>query len=185
MVIGLPPILNFGKGAVREKVLTEVLSGKKVRSHFIYLSWDEHVLSRHIQYISLAITEAFAGSDVAGLRTTAEKTPDGKHFIVTGTKKSVSLPVLHMRSCSDSANSGGSPTELSPTTSPWRAKRRRVDLSIKFGLILTLSCHPNIERNHGPPRRARRRRRDQAHQDVLLLHRRNGLHHLRQSQGPR
>lgn len=48
MVIGLPPILNFGKGAVREKVLTEVLSGKKVRSHIIYLSWDEHVLSRHI-----------------------------------------------------------------------------------------------------------------------------------------
>lgn len=35
----------------------------------------------------LAITEAFAGSDVAGLRTTATKTPDGKHYIVNGTKK--------------------------------------------------------------------------------------------------
>jgi alkylation response protein AidB-like acyl-CoA dehydrogenase len=34
----------------------------------------------------LAITEAFAGSDVAGLKTTAEKTPDGKHYIVNGTK---------------------------------------------------------------------------------------------------
>ena len=37
--------------------------------------------------ICLAITEAFAGSDVARLRTTAERTPDGKHFIVNGTKK--------------------------------------------------------------------------------------------------
>lgn len=27
------------------------------------------------------------GSDVAGLRTTATKTPDGKHYIVRGTKK--------------------------------------------------------------------------------------------------
>lgn len=67
MVIGLPPVLNFGKGALQQRVLNDVFSGKK--------------------YICLAITEAFAGSDVSGLRTTAEKTPDGKHFIVTGTKK--------------------------------------------------------------------------------------------------
>lgn len=37
--------------------------------------------------ICLAITEPRAGSDVAGLGTTAEKTPDGKHFIVNGEKK--------------------------------------------------------------------------------------------------
>jgi alkylation response protein AidB-like acyl-CoA dehydrogenase len=37
--------------------------------------------------ICLAISEAFAGSDVAGIRTTAEKTPDGKHYIINGTKK--------------------------------------------------------------------------------------------------
>jgi alkylation response protein AidB-like acyl-CoA dehydrogenase len=37
--------------------------------------------------ICLAVTEAFAGSDVAGIRTTAEKTPDGKHYIINGTKK--------------------------------------------------------------------------------------------------
>lgn len=37
--------------------------------------------------ICLAITEAFAGSDVAGIRTTAEKTADGKYYIVNGTKK--------------------------------------------------------------------------------------------------
>ena len=33
------------------------------------------------KFISLAISEAFAGSDVAGLRCAATKTPDGKHYI--------------------------------------------------------------------------------------------------------
>ncbi|KAK4048618.1 hypothetical protein OIO90_005788 [Microbotryomycetes sp. JL221] len=67
MVIGLPPVMNFGSDALKKKIIPEVLSGKK--------------------FISLAISEAFAGSDVAGLRTTATKTPDGKYFIVNGTKK--------------------------------------------------------------------------------------------------
>lgn len=52
---------------LKERVTQECLSGKKK--------------------ICLAITEAFAGSDVAGIRTTAEKTPDGKHYIINGTKK--------------------------------------------------------------------------------------------------
>lgn len=52
--------------ALKERVTNEVLSGQKK--------------------MCLAITEAFAGSDVAGLKTTAEKTPDGKHYIVNGTK---------------------------------------------------------------------------------------------------
>jgi alkylation response protein AidB-like acyl-CoA dehydrogenase len=52
---------------LRDQLMEEVLSGKKK--------------------MCLAITEAFAGSDVAGLRTTAEKTPDGKYYIVNGTKK--------------------------------------------------------------------------------------------------
>ncbi|CAH7685051.1 acyl-CoA dehydrogenase/oxidase [Phakopsora pachyrhizi] len=67
LVIGLPPVLNFGSPELKKKVIPEVLSGKK--------------------YIALAISEAFAGSDVAGLRCTATKTPDGKHYIVNGTKK--------------------------------------------------------------------------------------------------
>ena len=66
-VIGLPPVLNFASDAVKAKVVPEVLSGKK--------------------FISLAISEAFAGSDVAGLKTTAKKTEDGKHWIINGTKK--------------------------------------------------------------------------------------------------
>ena len=52
--------------ALKERVTEEVLSGQKK--------------------MCLAITEAFAGSDVAGLKTTAEKTPDGKYYIVNGTK---------------------------------------------------------------------------------------------------
>jgi alkylation response protein AidB-like acyl-CoA dehydrogenase len=45
--------------------MTQILSGKK--------------------YIALAISEAFAGSDVSGLQTTA--TRDGDFWVVTGTKK--------------------------------------------------------------------------------------------------
>lgn len=67
VVIGLPPVLNFANPELRKRVSEEVLSGKK--------------------FISLAISEAFAGSDVQGLKTTATKTQDGKHWIINGTKK--------------------------------------------------------------------------------------------------
>ncbi|KAI8877387.1 acyl-CoA dehydrogenase NM domain-like protein [Backusella circina FSU 941] len=65
--IGLPPIFNFGSPALKAKVVPEVLSGKK--------------------RICLAITEPYAGSDVARIRTTATRTADGKHFIINGVKK--------------------------------------------------------------------------------------------------
>jgi alkylation response protein AidB-like acyl-CoA dehydrogenase len=66
-VIGLPPILNFGSPELKAKIVPEVFSGKK--------------------FICLAISEAFAGSDVSGLKTRAVKTGDGKHWIINGTKK--------------------------------------------------------------------------------------------------
>ncbi|KAK2460888.1 hypothetical protein APHAL10511_007358 [Amanita phalloides] len=66
-VIGLPPVLNFGNEELKARVLPDVLSAQRP--------------------ICLAISEAFAGSDVAGLRTTAKKTEDGKHWIINGTKK--------------------------------------------------------------------------------------------------
>ena len=66
-IIGLPPVLNFGSSELKARVIPEVLSGKK--------------------FICLAISEAFAGSDVMGLKTTAKKTDDGKHWIINGTKK--------------------------------------------------------------------------------------------------
>jgi alkylation response protein AidB-like acyl-CoA dehydrogenase len=68
LTIGLPALLNFANDeAFKKRIADEVFSGQKK--------------------LCLAITEAFAGSDVAGLRTTAEKTADGKHYIVNGTKK--------------------------------------------------------------------------------------------------
>lgn len=47
-VIGLPPVLNYGSPELQAAVVPDVLSGKK--------------------YIALAISEAFAGSDVGGLQ---------------------------------------------------------------------------------------------------------------------
>lgn len=65
--IGLPPVMHFCPPHIRDKVLPEVLSGNK--------------------RICLAISEPAAGSDVAGMLTTATKTPDGKHYVVNGIKK--------------------------------------------------------------------------------------------------
>ncbi|CAI7570407.1 unnamed protein product [Penicillium bialowiezense] len=68
MAISLTAIQQWLRDPVlKERINGEVLSGQKKSC--------------------LAITEAFAGSDVAGLKTTAVKTPDGKHYIVNGTKK--------------------------------------------------------------------------------------------------
>ncbi|KAH7924827.1 acyl-CoA dehydrogenase NM domain-like protein [Leucogyrophana mollusca] len=64
-VIGLPPILNFGTPEQQARFVPDILAGKK--------------------YISLAITEAFAGSDVGGIQTVAVR--DGDHWIVSGIKK--------------------------------------------------------------------------------------------------
>ena len=63
----MPPVFNFGSNELRAKVVPEVLSGKK--------------------RICLAITEPTVGSDVARIKTTARLSPDGKHYIVNGTKK--------------------------------------------------------------------------------------------------
>ncbi|KAF7330519.1 Cytochrome b5 heme-binding domain-containing protein [Mycena venus] len=64
-IIGLPPVINFAPPALRDKIVKDTLSGNKP--------------------ICLAITEAFAGSDVQGLRCRARRTEDG--WIVNGTKK--------------------------------------------------------------------------------------------------
>ncbi|KDR74525.1 hypothetical protein GALMADRAFT_71018 [Galerina marginata CBS 339.88] len=65
LVIGLPPVLNYGSPELYAKVVPDALAGKK--------------------YVALAISEAFAGSDVGGLQTTAVR--DGDYWVVTGTKK--------------------------------------------------------------------------------------------------
>lgn len=65
--IGLPPLFTFGSQALKDRILPGLFAGDK--------------------RICLCITEPDAGSDVAGLKTTAEKTLDGKHYIVNGVKK--------------------------------------------------------------------------------------------------
>ena len=65
--IGLPPILKFGSKYLQELVCKPCLTGEKV--------------------ICLAITEPYAGSDVANIQCEAKKSPDGKHYIVNGEKK--------------------------------------------------------------------------------------------------
>jgi alkylation response protein AidB-like acyl-CoA dehydrogenase len=65
--IGLPPVIKFGDKQLRDRIVGPCLNGEK--------------------FICLAITEPSAGSDVAGIQTTAVKTPDGKHYIVNGLKK--------------------------------------------------------------------------------------------------
>ncbi|CZT20325.1 probable acyl-CoA dehydrogenase family protein [Ramularia collo-cygni] len=67
MSISLSAVNSWAKKELKDKILSEVLSGKKK--------------------IALAVTEAYAGSDVAGIRTTAELNGDGTHYIVNGTKK--------------------------------------------------------------------------------------------------
>jgi len=67
MWIGLTPLINYECGHADREVVPKVLAGDK--------------------FICLAISEAFAGSDVASMRTTATKTADGKHYIINGTKK--------------------------------------------------------------------------------------------------
>ncbi|KAJ7229128.1 acyl-CoA dehydrogenase/oxidase, partial [Mycena pura] len=63
--IGLPPVLNYGTPELQARVVPEVLSGKK--------------------YLALAISEAFAGSDVNGIQACPVR--DGDYWVVTGTKK--------------------------------------------------------------------------------------------------
>jgi len=63
--MALPPILKYGSQRLIDMVARDVVQGRK--------------------HIALAISEPYAGSDVAGIRTTAVR--DGDHFVVNGQKK--------------------------------------------------------------------------------------------------
>lgn len=63
--IALPPVMSFASEAVKRRVVPDCLSGEK--------------------FIALAITEPSAGSDVAGLQTTAKDM--GEYFLLNGEKK--------------------------------------------------------------------------------------------------
>lgn len=115
MAFGVPPIVKFGDAQLQERFLPELLRGEK-RS-------------------CIAITEPDAGSDVANITTVASKTPDGKHYIINGTKK-WSVPGPHGAPLSHplspvpapppppgqharANDEAGSPTASGPTTPPW------------------------------------------------------------------
>lgn len=65
--IGAPVILKYGSEWMKKEVLPPIIRGE--------------------QTVVLAISEAFAGSDVSALRTRAELDPSGENYIVNGTKK--------------------------------------------------------------------------------------------------
>ena len=65
--IGLPPIMNFGSKYLQDKVVRDCLAGRK--------------------FICLGITEPYAGSDVANIRTSAKLSACGKFYVVNGEKK--------------------------------------------------------------------------------------------------
>jgi alkylation response protein AidB-like acyl-CoA dehydrogenase len=68
IIIGLTAVMNWAEDEMwKNHIAHNCFTGKKK--------------------LSLAISEASAGSDVASIRTTATKTADGKHYIVNGTKK--------------------------------------------------------------------------------------------------
>jgi predicted heme/steroid binding protein len=71
LAIGLPPVLHFAANHIKERVVGPCLKGDKI--------------------ICLAITEPYAGSDVANLRCEAKKTADGRHYIVNGEKKWITV----------------------------------------------------------------------------------------------
>jgi acyl-CoA dehydrogenase len=66
--IGMPPVVNFGKDALKDEIIPPVIAGTK--------------------RIALAITEPSGGSDVANLQTTAKR--EGDYYIVNGSKTFIS-----------------------------------------------------------------------------------------------
>lgn len=64
---GIPPVIKFASRELQERVLPDLLLGKK--------------------RACIAITEPDAGSDVAGITTTAVKSEDRQHYIINGAKK--------------------------------------------------------------------------------------------------
>ncbi|KAI1114905.1 acyl-CoA dehydrogenase [Nemania sp. NC0429] len=65
--IGLPPILNYGTEAQKKRWLPGLFTGEVS--------------------FCLGITEPTGGSDVSNLKTTARKSADGTHYVVSGVKK--------------------------------------------------------------------------------------------------
>jgi alkylation response protein AidB-like acyl-CoA dehydrogenase len=81
-----PNARGFQDGNLAGMMISHTAIQEWLRNEDLKKRLNEDVLTGK-KKVCLAVTEAFAGSDVAGMRTTAEKTPDGKHYIINGTKK--------------------------------------------------------------------------------------------------
>ncbi|GME31233.1 Acyl-CoA dehydrogenase type 1 [Neofusicoccum parvum] len=98
MAFGVPPIIKFGDRQLQERFLPELLTGKK--------------------RACIAITEPEAGSDVANITTTAVKTPDGKHYVINGTKKWITNGIWSDYSAMAVRTGGPGPAGLSMVVVP-------------------------------------------------------------------
>jgi alkylation response protein AidB-like acyl-CoA dehydrogenase len=74
VTMALPLLLHFGSKDLIQQVAPGVVSGEKI--------------------IGLCISEPSAGSDVAALKATAQRTPDGKGWILNGQKKWITLGIF-------------------------------------------------------------------------------------------
>ncbi|KAL9597266.1 MAG: hypothetical protein Q9219_005247 [cf. Caloplaca sp. 3 TL-2023] len=89
----IPPLLKFGTRQLQERFIPDFLLGKK--------------------RICIAITEPDAGSDVAGIQTTATKTADGKYYIINGAKKWITNGIWSAYATMAVRTSGPGPAGLS------------------------------------------------------------------------
>ncbi|KAF7187260.1 Acyl-CoA dehydrogenase apdG [Pseudocercospora fuligena] len=116
-VIGIPPVIHHGTPEQKRKWLPGLFS------------WETS--------FCLGITEPSGGSDVANLQTTAEKTPDGKFYIVNGYKKWITgAPwATHMTTAVRTGGPGmaGISVLVIPTNSPGFSMRRIPNSGQKAG----------------------------------------------------
>ncbi|KAL2042870.1 hypothetical protein N7G274_004630 [Stereocaulon virgatum] len=98
MAFGVPPLIKFGSKELQGRFLPDLLLGKK--------------------RTCIAITEPGAGSDVANIETSAEKSEDGKEYIINGTKKWITNGIWsHL--CTMAVRTGGpGPSGLSMLVVP-------------------------------------------------------------------
>ena len=102
------------------------------------------------KYIALAISEAFAGSDVNGLQTTAVR--DGDYWIVTGTKKHVVISSFDFFPYRNSKD--GLQMERLRTTSQQDARQRYVFI---HNTVWKKLIYVGTDRIHSHSHRARTR----------------------------
>ncbi|KAH0031053.1 acyl-CoA dehydrogenase, partial [Aureobasidium melanogenum] len=106
--IGAPPVLAHGTGAQKDAWLPGIFTGE-------------------ISFC-LGATEPTGGSDLANLRTTAQKTPDGRYYIVNGHKKWITgaLSATHMTTAVRTGGTGaqGVSVLVIPTSSEGFSARK-------------------------------------------------------------